>query len=82
MARENELDQSKEKKAHSPVSVPAEIQGNFFKQDQDYNRVSVENETTKEFSPDLFETQKFDGGLNSEKDISTDESELNREGFQ
>ena len=76
MERENELDQSKEEKAHSPVSVPAEIQGNFFKQDQDYNGVLIESETTKEFSPDLFEIQKFDDELNSEKGISIDESEF------
>ena len=82
MARENELDQSKEEKAHDSVLVPAETQGNFPEQDQGYNGVSIESETTKEFSPDLFETQEFDDGLNSEKDISTDESELNREGFQ
>jgi hypothetical protein len=82
MARENELDQSKEEKAHSPVSVPAETQGNFLEQDQGYNGVLIESETTKEFSPNLFEIQKFDDGLNSEKGISTDESEFTRERFQ
>ncbi len=82
MARENELDQSKEEKAHDPVSVPAETQGNFPEQDQGYNGVLIESETTKEFSPNLFEIQKFDDGLNSEKDISTDESEFIRERSQ
>jgi len=82
MARENKLDQSKEGKTHDPVLVPAENQGNFPEQGLGYNGVSIESETIKEFSPDLFGIQKFDGRLNSEKDISTDESELNREGFQ
>ena len=82
MARENELDQSKGEKAHDPVLVPAENQGNFPEQDRDYSGASNESETIKEFSPDLFGIQKFNDGLNLEKDISTDESELNREGFQ
>jgi hypothetical protein len=82
MARENELDQSKEEKAHDPVSVPAETQGNFPEQDQGFNGVLIESETIKEFSPDLFEIQKFDDGLNSEKSISTDESEFIRERSQ
>ena len=82
MARENELDQSKDEKAHDPVLVPAENQGNFPEQDRDYSGASNESETIKEFSPDLFGIQKFNDGLNLEKDISTDESELNREGFQ
>ena len=82
MARENKLDQSKEEKAHDPVLVPAENQGNFPDQDRDYNGASIESETIKEFSPDLFGIQEFDDGLNSEEDILTDESELNTEGFQ
>jgi hypothetical protein len=82
MARENELDQSKEEKSYDPVLVPAENQGNFPEQDGGYNGASIERETIKEFSPDLFGIQEFDDGLNSEKDISTDEFELNREGFQ
>ena len=82
MARENKLDQSKEEGAHDPVLVPAENQGNFFEQDRDYSGASIESGTIKEFSPDLFGIQEFNDGLNSEKDISTDESELNREGFQ
>tara|TARA_B100000408_G_scaffold54316_1_gene41619 strand:- start:67 stop:627 length:561 start_codon:yes stop_codon:yes gene_type:complete len=82
MARENKLDQSKEEKTHDPVLVPAENQGNFPEQDRDYSGASIESETIKEFSPDLFGIQEFNDGLNSEKDISTDESELNREGFQ
>jgi hypothetical protein len=82
MARENKLDQSKEEKTHDPVLVPAENHGNFPEQDRDYTGASIESETIKEFSPDLFGIQKFNDGLNSEKDISTDESELNREGFQ
>ena len=82
MARENKLDQSKEEKTHDPVLVPAENHGNFPEQDRDYSGASIESETIKEFSPDLFGIQKFNDGLNSEKDISTDESELNRKGFQ
>jgi hypothetical protein len=82
MARENELDQSKEEKTHDPVLVPAKTQGTFPEQDRDYSGVSIESETIKEFSPDLFGIQKFNDGLNSEKDISTDDSEFNREGFQ
>jgi hypothetical protein len=62
--------------------VPTETQGNFLEQGQGYNGVSIESETTKEFSPDLFEIQGFDDGLNPGKKISTDESELNSEGFQ
>ena len=61
--------------------VPAETQGNFPDQDQDYSGASIESETIKEFSPDLFGIQKFNDGLNSENDISTDESELNRGGI-
>ena len=76
MARENELDQSKEEKTHDPVLVPAENQGNFLKQYLD-SGTSIKSETIKEFSPELFGTQEFNDGLNSEKDISTDESELN-----
>jgi len=82
MVRENELDHSKEEKAHDPVLAPAETQGTFPEQGQGYNGVSIESQTTKEFSPDLFEVQEFDDGLNSGKEISIDESELNREGFQ
>jgi len=82
MARENELEQSKEKKAHDPVLVPAETQGTFPEQDQGYNGVSIESETTKEFSPNVFKIQEFDDGLNSGKDISIDEPELNGEEFQ
>ena len=82
MARENELDQSKEEKAHDPVLVPAETEGNFSEKDRGYNGVSIESETIKEFSPDLFEAPAFDEGLNSEKDISTGESEFNSERFQ
>ncbi|HIN88963.1 MAG TPA: hypothetical protein EYN05_09965, partial [Nitrospinaceae bacterium] len=82
MARENELDQSKEEKAHDPVLAPVENQEKFSKQDRDYNGASIESETIKEFSPDLFGIQGFNDGLNFEKDISTDESEFNREGFQ
>jgi len=70
--------QSKEEKTHDPVLVPAENQGNFPEQDRDYSGASIESETIKEFSPDLFGIQEF-GGLNPEKDISTDESELNRD---
>jgi hypothetical protein len=79
MARENELDQSKEEKAHDPVLAPVENLEKFSKQDRDYNGASIESETIKEFSPDLFGIQGFNDGLNFEKDISTDESELNRE---
>ncbi|MBT5257979.1 MAG: hypothetical protein HOL75_03605, partial [Nitrospina sp.] len=82
MARENELEQSKEEKAHDPVLVPAETQGTFPEQDQGYNGVSIESETTKEFSPNVFKIQEFDDGLNSGKDISIDEPELNGEEFQ
>ena len=82
MAQENKLDQSKEEKTHDPVLIPAENQGNFPEQDPDYSGVSIESETIKEFSPDLFGIQEFNDGLNLEKDISTDGSEFNREGFQ
>jgi hypothetical protein len=82
MAQENKLDQSREEKTHDPVLIPAENQGNFPEQDRDYSGVSIESETIKEFSPDLFGIQEFNDGLNSEKDISTDDSEFNREGFQ
>jgi len=64
MARENELDQSRVEKAHDPVLVPAETQGNFPDQDQDYSGASIESETIKEFSPDLFGIQEFNDGLN------------------
>ena len=42
----------------------------------------LETRRQRSFLPDLFGIQEFNDGLNSEKDISTDESELNREGFQ
>ena len=79
---EHEIDQPTREKAHDSVLGPAESQGNFFKQDRGYNGEPVESETIKEFSPDLFEVPAFDEGLNSEKDISTGESEFNSERFQ
>ncbi|HIF03382.1 MAG TPA: hypothetical protein EYQ84_08885, partial [Nitrospinaceae bacterium] len=82
MARENGLDQSKKEKAHDLVLVPTENQGNFPDQDRNYNGASIESETIKEFSPGFFGIQEFNDGLNSEEDTSTDESELNSEGFQ
>ena len=82
MARENELDQSREEKVYDPILVPAENQENFPEQDRGHNGASIENEAIKEFSPDLFGVQKFNDGLNSKKNILTDESELNGEGFQ
>jgi hypothetical protein len=77
MARENELDQSEEEKAHDPVLAPVKSQKKFSKQDLGYSGASIESETTKEFYPDLFGFQEFNDELNSEKDVSTDESELN-----
>ena len=79
---EHEVDQPTGEKAHDSVLDPAESQGNFFKQDRGYNGGPIESETIKEFSPDLFEVPAFDEGLNSEKDISTGESEFNSERFQ
>ena len=76
------MDQPTGEKAHDSVLGPAESQGNFFRQDRSYNGGPIESETIKEFSPDLFEVPAFDEGLNSEKDISTGESEFNSEGFQ
>ena len=68
--------------SHTPVFVSKENQENFPEQDRDYGGALIESETIKEFSPDLFGIQEFNDGLNSDNDLSVDESEHNRETFQ
>ena len=54
----------------------------FFKPKKNYNEKPIETEMIMEFSPNIFEAPVLDGGLNSEKDISADDSKSNNERFE
>ena len=62
--------------------LPTAQQENLSKQDQSLNKELPENEIVMEFSPDIFKAPLLDDELNSDKDISIDESISNGQGLE